>query len=157
MDLAVPAAALALLSLGYLASKRRYWLWTDRILIPGCLAAFVFLVLPLSHADGVPESLPDLPPAVAGRLPSALQMLRAEAGYNEVRIGASPALEPIVNFYRAQHRVITWDRAGRDLISGSYDYFLLAGEDAGWVERRHLIVLYRDPGFLLARRSYDAM
>jgi hypothetical protein len=67
------------------------------------------------------------------------------------------AVEPIVNFYRAQHRLTTWGRAQRNFASTRMDYYLLPTSDLGWVEQRHLIVLYRDAGLLLAHRSYDAM
>jgi hypothetical protein len=162
LDFAIPAAALAL---GFLAVHRRWVLWTDRVLIPAAVVALVFLVLPLSHAHAGSEAPPDLAASPA----SAIRALRSIAGNNRVRIGVSPGVEPIMNFYRAQYRLTAWerverwdraapwDRAQRDLAAGDFDYYLLAKPDAGYVDQRHLIVLYRDADFVLARRSYDAM
>jgi 4-amino-4-deoxy-L-arabinose transferase-like glycosyltransferase len=150
LDFVIPAMALAL---AFLAIHRRWFLWTDRILIPAAVTALVFLVLPLSHAHAASEA----PPDVAAQVNSAIQVLRASAGSQHVRIGASPGIAPVLNFYRAQYRLRTWDRAERNLASGSFDYYLLAKGDTGLIEQRHLIVLYRDPDFVLARRSYDAM
>jgi hypothetical protein len=150
LDFAIPAMALAL---GFLAVHRRWVLWTDRVLIPATVTALVFLVLPLSHAHAASEA----PPELAAQPASAIQALRARAGNHYVHIGASPGVEPILNFYRAQYRLTNWDRAGRNLATGSFDYYLLEKGDAGLIEQRHLIVLYRDRDFVLARRSYDAM
>lgn len=149
LEFAVPAVVLAL---GILGIHRRWAAWTDRVLIPALVAAFALLVLPWSHAHAVSERLPDL------TLPeTALRMLRASADNGRVQIGASAGIEPIVNFYRAQHRIATWERAGRNLVSGNFDYYLLTRSDVGVIEQRHLIVLYRDAGLVLARRSYDRL
>lgn len=156
LDFAVPAAALAL---GFLAVDRRLVLWTDRILIPALVVALVFLVLPLSHAHAASEVPPDLAASPA----SVIRALRLSAGNNRVRIGASPGIEPILNFYRAQHRLTAWDRverwdrAARNPAAGDFDYYLLTKADAGLVDQGHLIVLYWDADFVLARRSYAAM
>ena len=157
LDFAVPAAMLGLAFLVALSVQRQWAVWTNRLLIPGSVVALVFLVLPLSHAHAASETVPELTLDGAARVQSALQVLRASAGEEHVRIGASPSTEPIVNFYRAQHRVTTWDRADRNLASEHFDYYLLSAADAGKVKQRHLIVLYRDGDFLLARLSYDPM
>jgi hypothetical protein len=149
LEFAIPAAVMAL---AFLAVDRRWTVWTERILIPALVTALVFLVLPLSHAQSASETPGDL--AVPG---PALDLLRLQAGNQGVRIGTSPGIEPILNFYRAQHRLTHWDRASRNPGSGSFDYYLLAKTDAGLVEQRHLIVLYRDPDFVLARPSHAAM
>lgn len=154
LDFAVSAILLGFLFLAALAAQRKWADWRDRILIPAMVAAFVFLVLPLSHAHAAEEVTPELTAAEAGPLPSALRMLRARAGTDHVRIAATPPVEPIVNFYRAQYRVITWDRASRNFSSGHFDYYLVSGADEGWVRQRHLIVVYRDADLLLARSSY---
>jgi 4-amino-4-deoxy-L-arabinose transferase-like glycosyltransferase len=156
-EFAMVAVALGLSFLVALAVQRRWALWTDRVLIPALVVALVFLVLPLSHAHAIPEITPHLTLGEAAQLESVLNVLRASAGANHIRIGASPATEPILNFYRAQHRVNTWDRANRSLSSERFDYYLLSTADTEWVEQRHLIVLYQDADFVLARRSYDAM
>jgi hypothetical protein len=149
LEFAIPAAVLAL---GILGIHRRWAAWTDRVLITALVAALALLVLPLSHAHAVSETPADLTVPEA-----ALRMLRASVGNSRVQIGASAGIEPIVNFYRAQHRIATWEQAGRNLVSGNFDYYLLTKSDAGLIEQRHLIVLYRDAGFVLARRSYDAL
>jgi hypothetical protein len=146
LDFAIPAAVLAG---GVLAAHRRWVLWTDRVLIPATVVALVFLVLPLSHSHAEQEALPEL----ADQPVSAIEALRATAGNSRVRIGASAGIEPILNFYRAQHRLTAWDRAGRNLTGGNFDYYLLAKEDSGLIEQRHLLVLYRDRDFVLARPS----
>ena len=156
-DFAIPAAVLGLGLLVSLAVQRRWALWTDRVLIPALVVGLVFLLLPLSHAHAAGEATPNLTAGEAARLESVLQVLRASAGANHIRIGASPATEPILNFYRAQHRVNTWDRAERNLSSERFDYYLLSAADTRWVEQRHLVVLYQDADFVLARRSYDGM
>jgi hypothetical protein len=151
LNFAIPAAVLALVFLATLVVQGRAAVWLDRILIPAVLPSFVFLVLPLSHAHAASEAQPDL--TLPGPL---LPALRAATGSNRARIGASPGIEPIVNFYRAQHRVNTWEHIDQSLASGSFDYYVLAGTGSSLVEQRHLLVLYRDAGFTIARRSYDA-
>ena len=157
LDFALPAIMIGLAFLAALAVQRQWALWTNRLLIPGTVAALVFLVLPLSHANAAGESVPELTLNAASRLQSALEVLQASAGENHIRIGSSLSTEAIVNFYRAQHRVTTWDRADRDLASEQFDYILLSARDAEKVDQRHLIVLYQDADFLLARLSHDAM
>jgi 4-amino-4-deoxy-L-arabinose transferase-like glycosyltransferase len=153
LDFAIPAAILAL----SLLALAPWTAWIDRVLIPAIVVAFILLVLPLSHAHAIPEITPELTGTQPADLPSALQALRAGAGSNRIRISAIPSVEPIVNFYRAQHRVTTWDRAERDASPEHFDYYLLSASQADWAQQRHLIVLYRDADFLLARRSYAPM
>jgi hypothetical protein len=86
-----------------------------------------------------------------------LEALRASSGTNPIRIGASASTEAIVNFYRAQHRVITWDRADEQWATGNFDYYVLAGSDIPYADLRHLIVVYRDPQLVVAHRGYDSM
>lgn len=151
LDFAVPAAVLGLLSLVALAVHKEWADWTSRILIPAVVAASVLLALPLSHADAATEIGPELTARESVRLQAVLPMLRAAAGADRIRIAATPAIEPIVNFYRAQHRMTTWDRTGRIPSSEHFDYYLLHAAGAGWIEQRHLIVLYQDADFVLAR------
>jgi hypothetical protein len=119
--------------------------------------ALVFLVLPLTHAYAPAESAPELTAAQAAHLQSALQALRIKAGSDRIRIGATPATEPVVNFYRAQHRAGNWERAGRDDSSEHCDYYLFPATEAAAAAQRHLIVIYRDADFVVANRSYAAM
>jgi hypothetical protein len=153
LDFAIPVA---ILGLSFLALTP-WTAWIDRVLIPAIVAAFILLVLPLSHAHALPEITPELTGTQPADLLSALQALRADSGSSHVRISAIPAVEPIVNFYRAQHRVTTWDRAERDASPEHFDYYLLSASQANWAQERHLIVLYWDGDFLLVRRSYAPM
>jgi hypothetical protein len=154
MAFLIPAA---LVALALLAIQRRWEQWSNQVLIPAAVTALILLVLPLSHAHATPETTPELTTVQATRLQSALDTLRASAGSDHVRIAAIPAAEPIVNFYRAQHRATTWERARRDYLSEAFDYYLLSASDSDWAEQRHLIVVHRDADFLLARRGSAAM
>jgi hypothetical protein len=157
LDFAIPVVLLGLLFLAAFAIRKQWAVWADRLLVPAAVVALVFLVLPVSHSHAASENTPELTVGESSGLQSALQVLRASAGSSHIRIGAMAAVEPIVNFYRAQHRLTTWGRAQRNFASTRMDYYLLPTSDLGWVEQRHLIVLYRDAGLLLAHRSYDAM
>ena len=77
--------------------------------------------------------------------------LRAKAGRSTVRIGASLAAEPILNYYRARYGQANWQPVERQPLSGAYDYYVLTPEDTGLIQERHLQVLYRDAGLTLAR------
>jgi hypothetical protein len=154
MSFAIPSVAVGL---AILAIQRRWTDWIDRVLIPATVVTSIFLILPLSHAHAAVETTPELTERQAAHLQSALGALRASAGADRIRIGASPSAEPIVNFYRAQYRANTWERAERDLTPEHFDYYLLQGTGAELVDQRHLIVLYRDVDFLLARKSYAAL
>jgi hypothetical protein len=151
---AIPAAAVAV---SILAIQRRWWMWCNQVLIPAVVVAWALLVLPLTHAHAAPQDAPELTTDQAVHLQEALDTLRASAGKNHIRIGALPAAEPVVNFYRAQHRATTWERASRDYSSGEFDYYLLSASDSGWADQQHLIVLHPDADFLLARRPPAAM
>jgi hypothetical protein len=150
LDCAIPAAVVAL---GILAWHGKWTEWVDRVLIPAVVVALIVLVLPLSHAHAASDSTPELSARQAAHLQSALDALRTAGGTNPIRIGATPAIEPAVNFFRAQHRSTTWDRASRNYQNEGFDYYVLPATGAGFAEQRHLIVLYRDADFLVARRS----
>jgi hypothetical protein len=151
---AIPAAVIALLML---ALWKSWGDWTNRVLIPMLVVAWIFLVLPLSHAHAGAETTPELTEGQTIQLQAALAMLRNSAGAEHIRIGASPPVEPIVNFYRAQHRIGTWERARRDYWSEHFDYYLLSRAESGRVAERHLSVLYQNADFLLAHGSNAAM
>jgi hypothetical protein len=154
LDAAGSAVAVGLfILLVLLRQKGSPFLWTDRVLVTGVVVAFAFLVLPLSHAHAAAQNPRELNRLQTVRLQAALDALRSSAGSQAIRIGASASIEPIVNFYRAQHRANTWSRAERGLASDSFDYYLLGESDMGYIEQRHLIVLYRDGDFALARKS----
>jgi hypothetical protein len=73
---------------------------------------------------------------------SVVQVLRRDTTGRHVRVQASPALAPIVSFYRARYRLSNWELTS----TGLCDYYVL---DAAVSER--LKVLYRDGSVLLAR------
>ena len=77
--------------------------------------------------------------------------LRVKAGNGAVRIGASLAAEPIVNYYRIRYRQGNWQPIERQPLTGFYDYYVLTPADAALIEQRHLHVLYRDTGLTLAQ------
>jgi hypothetical protein len=77
--------------------------------------------------------------------------LRENAGTATVRVGASLAAEPVINYYRTRYRQGNWQRIERQPLTGIYDYYVLTADDAALVEQRHLHVLYRDTGLILAR------
>jgi uncharacterized membrane protein YeiB len=155
---ATTAAVVGLFVLLVLVRQQRsLFLWTDRLLVTGVVTAFLFLVLPLSHAHAAAENPSELTQDQAVSLQKALDVLRTSAGRDPMRIGASASVEPVVNFYRAQHRANTWGRADRNLAAGSFDFYLLAGHDSDYVEQRHLVVIYRDANFAVARTGPAAL
>jgi hypothetical protein len=77
--------------------------------------------------------------------------LRAQAGTRKVWIGASPAAEPVISYYRTRYRQGNWQPLERRPLTGTYDYYVLTPADAGLIEQRHLRVLYRDAGLALAQ------
>jgi hypothetical protein len=77
--------------------------------------------------------------------------LRENAGTAPVRVGATLAAEPIINYYRTRYRQANWQRIERQPLTGTYDYYVLTADDAALIEQRHLRVLYRDAGLILAR------
>ena len=82
---------------------------------------------------------------------SLAKVLRMNAGTESVRIGASPAAEPILTYYRARYRQGNWQPVERKPLNGAYDYYVLTPADSALIEQRHLQVLYRDSGLTLAQ------
>jgi hypothetical protein len=81
----------------------------------------------------------------------AMQAIRRDAGSRNIRIGVSDTLETILNFYRARHHIENWAPVERRPLTESYDYYFLGSRDAKLVDQRHLTVLYRDFGLIVAR------
>src|ERR1035437_1327749 len=77
--------------------------------------------------------------------------LRASAGHGWVRIGASLAAEPIINYYRLRYRQGNWQPIERQPLTGAFDYYVLTPADPALIEQRHLHVIYRDRGLTLAQ------
>jgi hypothetical protein len=150
------AVPVVLLAVTILAIKRNWDDWCNRVLIPGAVVALMILVLPLSHAHASPPIPPQLTIKQSLDLQSALDALRT-AGRGHVRIAAVSGAEPVVNFYRAQHRATNWDRAVVDDGSEQFDYYLLWAAEADSLQPRHLIEVHRDGEFVLARRDAAPM
>jgi uncharacterized membrane protein len=77
--------------------------------------------------------------------------LRVKAGQRPVKIGASLAAEPILNYYRIRYRQGNWQPIDHQPITGTFDYYVLTAADGALIEQRHLQVLYRDAGLTLAQ------
>lgn len=77
--------------------------------------------------------------------------LRGQAGSANIRIGASLAAEPILNYYRARYGQANWLPIERQPLTGTYHYYVLTPADAALIEQRHLHVIYRDSGLTLAQ------
>jgi hypothetical protein len=77
--------------------------------------------------------------------------LRGKAGRGAVRIGVSPAAEPILSYYRMRYGQANWQSIDRGPLTGTYDYYVLTPDDAALIEQRHLHVMYRDAGLTLAQ------
>jgi hypothetical protein len=56
-----------------------------------------------------------------------------------------------LNFYRARYRLAAWEPLERKPLTETFDYYVLTLPDAGLADARHLRVLYRDSGLVLAR------
>jgi hypothetical protein len=78
--------------------------------------------------------------------------LRTEAGQRAVRVAASPALEPVVNYYRARYRQGNWSRVEHQAPQPGYDFYVLTASDSRLVPEFGLHVLRRTPGIILASR-----
>ena len=87
------------------------------------LIAFIFLAIPV--ISGHPDSLRTWPtPAADNRSRDAVHALRGDAGARHIRIGGSPELYPILNFYRARYRLSTWENLYPEA-KGPFDYYVL--------------------------------
>src|SRR5262249_37564399 len=153
-DFAAVALALALLAL--LLWKGNWRTWTEAVLIPASVVAVIFLVLPISHAHAT-ETRTSISEDQASHIRTALDALRQHGGARPIRITASSAFEPIVNFYRAQHRLSNWQRATANPNAADADYYIVTGSDLEYLDRPNLQVVYKDTGIVMARRSHDPM
>ncbi|HMC60752.1 MAG TPA: hypothetical protein VKJ01_16300, partial [Candidatus Solibacter sp.] len=82
---------------------------------------------------------------------SMVKAIRRDAGLRHIRIGASPAIEPVLNYYRARYLLGNWDPVDGRAPAGSYDYYVLSRQDAGLVDQRHLRLVFRDGNLIVAR------
>jgi hypothetical protein len=81
---------------------------------------------------------------------SLAKALRADAGKRRVRIGASPQVEPVLNYFRDRYGQGNWEVEILPL-AGRIDYYVLNQEDTRLIQERDLKVIYRDAGLVLAR------
>lgn len=145
----LPALGIALVLLAFLVKRQQGSSWVNRVLIPFAVIGFVFLILPLSHAHGREET----PPELADTPEGALSALRSRVGNRPISIATNVAAQPIVNFYRAHYRLNEWSLASSDLTQNTSDFYLFPAADAQAAMARHLVVVYRDSGFVLVRRA----
>ncbi len=87
-----------------------------------------------------------------------MQIVRSEHALKpgtRIRVGATWQLEPLINYYRVAWRLDWIDPVQRESPDNSFDYYLLAYDDVGLVDRLHLKTLLRDrlSGTVLARRG----
>ena len=80
---------------------------------------------------------------------SLAKALRADAGKRMVRIGASPQVGPVLNYFRDRYGQGNW---GVEVsLSGPFDYYVFNQQETDLIEQRNLRVIYRDGGLVLAR------
>jgi hypothetical protein len=75
--------------------------------------------------------------------------LRVAAAGREVRVGASPAAIPILEFYKIRYRQGNWQVVGPDS-NGATEFFVFSAGSGGTVGQLH--VLYQDAGLVLLQR-----
>ena len=132
-----------------LLATRRFWPWMERVLITATVSAFLFLVLPFSHASaGQLVKLIAPPRLEITRTPEDLAglvaVLRRETRGKTVRIAADAALVPVLEFYQSRYRVGGWSIVE---FPSNADYIVIDTRAAP-VTRR---VLYRGRAVVLAR------
>jgi hypothetical protein len=80
---------------------------------------------------------------------SLAKALRADAGKRMVRIGTSPQVEPVLNYFRDRYGQGNW---GVEVsLSGPFDYYVFNRQETDLIQQRNLRVIYRDGGLVLAR------
>lgn len=145
-DYALAAIALSLLILAF---RARWWDWIDHVAIPAVVVVAVLLAIPASHAHAPRENVAPFMEREAAGVQSALEALRADAGMKPIRVATVPSIEPLVNFYRAQHRANNWRATRRDQ-SGHFDYYLLPVADSAPAGK----LVYQDGEFVVVRASF---
>jgi hypothetical protein len=140
---AIPAAVLAAIIVW---RNPRWELAVERFFIPAAVASFILLVLPLSLAPQVPSVPPELDEAGVRSVHEAVEVLKRQCGTKPIRIAASPAVVPVLQFYRSRYRMGTWR-----LSDGAGDYYLTAEPGREASPQGQLVVLHRGGGIVLAR------
>jgi hypothetical protein len=92
---------------------RRWTAWPERMLVTATVTAFIFLVLPFSHATARQLAELSIPARLhTARSPEKLdglvRVLRGETRGRTVRIAASADLVPVLEFYQARYREGGW-------------------------------------------------
>jgi hypothetical protein len=80
-----------------------------------------------------------------------VKTLREKVGRGSARIGVSPSVEPIMNYYRTRYRQGNWQLTEFQPLAGPYDYYVLTSAEAALIEQRHLHIVYRDASLTLAQ------
>jgi len=81
----------------------------ERIVIPAVTAAFIVLIIPLSHAAVPSESA-----GKGGEEAAVRAAVRTLRNHGPLRISVAPPVLPLVEFYRARYRQGDWEINGRD-------------------------------------------
>ncbi len=120
----IPSMALALV---LLLATRRWIPWVERVMVTAAVSAFLFLVLPFSHASARQlVALALRPPRLSLRAPEDLTgliaTLRTQTRGKTVRIAASADLVPVLEFYQARFREGGWRIVE---VPGPADYYVL--------------------------------
>jgi len=123
--------------------------FAERFLIPTVVVPFVLLVIPLSHFDGQ-WNRHHSPWPQEYRIRPLVETLRRDAGPRRVRIGASPAAAPVLNFYRAHYKLRNWNDVASEPIEAA-DYYVLAPNDGVLISQRHMAVVFRGSWLTVAR------
>jgi len=111
--------------------KGQWSLAINRLFIPALVAAFVPLVLPLSHARAVPSEPPALTRRETAQVRSIAHFLCRDAGANPIHIAAGPVIQPMLSFYRSRFRASNWDFEGP-----TFDYSVEETAEAGVILTR---------------------
>jgi hypothetical protein len=148
LPFAIPAAMVAAFVVWceFRSDRARWDRVVEGFLIPAFVTSFIFLVLPLSLAPDTPSVPPELTSAQVSGVRAAVEVLRQESGSKPIRVGATPAVAPVLSFYRSRFRL-----AGSQLSGGAADYYVLPESGAALADDKQLIVLHRDGGIVLAR------
>jgi hypothetical protein len=125
-------------------------------IVSAALAALLVLCVAQFATQFNTRYFAEWPYCAAGK--DMMQIVRAERPGNptaRVRIGATWQLEPVINYYRVAWRMDWIDPVYRESPNNRYDYYLLAYDDTGLVERLHLKPLLRDrlSGTVLAKHA----
>ncbi len=109
------------------------------------LTAFIFLAIPV--ISGNPDALRTWPIAAAdNRSREAIQALRSDAGSRHIRIGGSPELYPVVNFYRARYRLSNWENLYPEA-KAPFDYYVLTPASSD----PRLLTIYRNSMMIIGK------